>query len=265
MDCLLYNVNAFVAEGCKGSPACVAVLREKIPDERMLQIASENGVPETAFILRQDGGYNLRWFTPDLEMDLCGHATLASAHVAFAHLRKGDSENPAFCGNSVCFQTREGTIEVRREGENLYTLNFPVRKGEPAELPDAICGSLSIRSSEVYLSRDYLLIYDDCKAVEQIEVCDRKLFDTVNLGEGGVIVSAPGYGKYDFVSRFFTPQATILEDPVTGSAHCTLAPYWAERLGREELNAVQLSANRGELRCRIEGGRVYITGRAEEF
>ena len=199
-----------------------------------------------------------------MEMDLCGHATLASAHVAFAHLRKNDAENPAFCGNSVCFETREGVIEVRCEGERLYTLNFPVRKGKPAELPKAIYDSLSIKPSEVYLSRDYLLIYDDCKAVEQVEVCDRRLFDTVNLGEGGVIVSAPGYGKYDFVSRFFTPQATILEDPVTGSAHCTLAPYWAERLGSSMMNAVQLSANRGELRCRIEGDRVYITGRAEE-
>lgn len=260
-----YNVNAFVAEGCKGSPAAVAVLGEPLPDSRMLEIAAENGVPETAFILKRREGLNLRWFTPDLEMDLCGHATLASAHIAFTRLRQEMGENPSFDGDMLYFDTREGRIGVRNEGESRYTLDFPVREGKAAELPEAIYDSLSIKPDEVYLSRDYLLIYSDYKKIGQIEVCNRELFDTVDLGEGGVIVSAPGFGCYDFVSRFFTPKATILEDPVTGSAHCTLVPYWSSRLHLKAMRALQMSENRGELYCRLDAGRVLITGMAEEF
>ena len=143
-------------------------------------------------------------------------------------------------------------------------MNHPKRACELAKkaFDDAV---RKVQPDEVYLSRDYLLIYSDYKKIGQIEVCNRELFDTVDLGEGGVIVSAPGFGCYDFVSRFFTPKATILEDPVTGSAHCTLVPYWSSRLHLKAMRALQMSENRGELYCRLDAGRVLITGMAEEF
>lgn len=248
-----------------GNPACVILLEEELPYDEMLKIAAHNGLPETACVLDRGNELSLRWFTPDLEMDLCGHATLASAHVVFTYCPQVASAHRGSSWNSVRFATCEGEIEVTKASDCSYILNFPQRLPVPAELPAPISDSLSIKPQEVYLSRDYLLIYNNEDEIRNIGIIDRHLFDSVNLGQGGVIVSARGgkEGGYDFVSRFFTPQATILEDPVTGSAHCTLAPFWGEILGKTTLKAAQLSENGGELLCELRDGRVFITGAAD--
>lgn len=265
----IYQIDSFAGEVFRGNPACVVILECGLSDRDLLHIASENYVAETAFILPEGDTLYLRWFTPDIEMDLCGHATLASAYAVFHFMPEYIKEN------RVVFHTCEGEIPVFREvddaGEEMFCIDFPVRRGEKAELPSHIRNSLSRQPAEIYLSRDYLLIYDSAADVLSMEI-NREEFDKINLGTGGVIVSAPGprpeelcyakIGECDFVSRFFTPKATILEDPVTGSAHCTLAPYWASRLGRERLHARQLSARRGELICEMSGNRVMIKGKA---
>lgn len=287
----LYHIDAFTEQVFKGNSACVVLLACELGDDVLLKIAAENGVAETAFILNREGRLALRWFTPDLEMDLCGHATLAAAYVVFHFM-------PEFiCGNKIMFDTCEGEINVYREegsdgyGEegsdgyrednpdvnggtdtnvpDKFCLHFPVREGVAAQLPQQISAALSIAPQEVYLSRDYHLVYDCPQDVLDIEI-NRTEFDKINLGQGGVVVSARGprkeeacykmIGECDFVSRFFTPQATILEDPVTGSAHCTLAPYWAQRLGKINLFAKQVSARGGDLWCTLENGNVIIKG-----
>ena len=241
----------------------------------------ENAVAESAFILPTEQGLNLRWFTPDLEMDLCGHATLAAAFVIF-NFYKDYTKN-----NRVVFNTCEGEIVVNKEiessGRELFSLDFPIREGVKAELPKEIAAALNIQPQEVYLSRDYHLVYKNAEEIAKLEI-NREEFDKINLGQGGVVVSAEVFGKVikenlcrntsgdgklelvdlapDFVSRFFTPQATILEDPVTGSAHCTLVPYWAKRLGKCELYARQISKRGGELWCSLKNGRVKIKGEA---
>lgn len=305
-----YIVNAFVGKssGFLGSPACVVLLHERIPDTQMLAIAAKNGLPETAFLLKEEvtasvvpersghsvkksGRYSLRWFTPDIEMDLCGHATLASAYVVYEIL--GEKE--------AIFDTCEGEIKVARcpaergsdssgggsgsgsgsggssSGDFMYVLDFPSRPAKPAKLPDNIYNALNIKPKEVYLSRDYLLLYDDEAQIRNI-IIDRAEFDKINLDPGGIAVTSSeiysgkksicagvkncGDATFDFVSRFFTPQATILEDPVTGSAHCTLVPFWAERLSKNKLHAAQLSERGGELFCELKDGRVLIGGYA---
>lgn len=265
----IYHIDAFAREVFKGNSACVVMMRQPIDADVMLKIAAENGVAETAFILKTPQGYGLRWFTPDIEMDLCGHATLAAAWVMFHFYEKQ--------ADTIRFNTCEGVISVVREKESgfsgctadeanpLYTLDFPCRPGTPAELPAEIYAALSIKPAETYLSRDYLLVYENAAQIREIRI-DRNEFDKIDLGVGGVIVSAPGEGEgCDFVSRFFTPRATILEDPVTGSAHCTLVPYWSARLGKTVLSARQLSARGGELYCRLENSRVRISGNAVCF
>lgn len=255
-----FVVNAFATERFLGNPACVVVLEGEMETGKMLQIAKENALPETAFILPKGGDLILRWFTPDIEMDLCGHATLASAYIALKYIIPGD--------NVVKFKTCEGDIFVERCGDDMLTLNFPVRMPVEAKLPQEICNSLSIKPLKVYKSRDYVLVYNSPDDILKIEVSDRELFDSINLDPGGVIVTAAGgeiEGKsYDFVSRFFTPQSTILEDPVTGSAHCSLVPYWSGVLRRNVLVAAQLSERRGELHCELKDGRVYLSGRCIE-
>lgn len=270
MNHKLYHIDAFTNTVFRGNSACVVLLGCRLEDDVLLRIAAENAVAETAFLFPENGRLSLRWFTPDLEMDLCGHATLAAAYVVFHFIPEYVGK-----GGSVVFDTCEGEIKVGQEntpeGKILYCLDFPSRPGKPAELPEALRRSLSKQPSQVYLSRDYLLIYESAEDVRTMQI-NRAVFDTMQLGTGGVIVSAPGpelrspafqtIGPCDFVSRFFTPQATILEDPVTGSAHCTLAPYWGERLGKTTLHARQISARSGELQCVLTGGRVILKGEA---
>lgn len=267
MNHKLYHIDAFTERVFKGNSACVVLLVCELADDVLLKIAAENGVAETAFILSREGRLSLRWFTPDLEMDLCGHATLAAAYVVFHFM-------PEFvCGNKIMFDTCEGEINVYREAnENApdkFCLHFPVREGTVAQLPPQILAALSIVPVAVYRSRDYHLVYDSSQDILDIEI-NRTEFDKINLGQGGVIVSARGphkedecykiIGECDFVSRFFTPQSTILEDPVTGSAHCTLVPYWAEQLGKTDLFAKQVSARGGDLWCTLVNGTVIIKG-----
>ncbi|MGB1075609.1 MAG: PhzF family phenazine biosynthesis protein [Flavobacteriales bacterium] len=252
MECNLYQVDAFTNRVFSGNPACVMLLEAWLDDEILLALAQENAVAETAYIIQKGPGlYHLRWFTPDLEMDLCGHATLATAHVVFAHI--------ACHLDEVRFETNSGTLVVRR-GARGYSMLLPKRHPVPASLPSEFENAFSIRPVEVHRSRDFLLIYPSQKEIEQIEI-NRTVFDQIHLGTGGVIVSSLGE-NVDFVSRFFTPQATILEDPVTGSAHCTSAPFWAERLGKTQLSAQQLSPRGGHLQCEVFPEHVQIEGEA---
>ncbi len=226
MQLPLYQIDAFTENIFGGNPAAVVPLSAWLPDEVLLHIAQENALAETAFYIDEGDHIALRWFTPEIEMDLCGHATLATAHCLWRH-RNYDP-------HPITFLTNSGTLKVSQQGQH-YAMELPRRPAVVAELPHEIREALSIAPDAVYKSRDYLLIYHHEQQIRQLQV-DQNLLDRINLDPGGVIVSAPGL-KADFVSRFFTPQASILEDPVTGSAHCTLIPYWAERLNQIKLLA----------------------------
>lgn len=229
-------------------------LTEWLPDELLLKIARENAVAETAFFTNKNGVLQLRWFTPEFEMDLCGHATLATAHCMLKHLGYKDTR--------FVFNSLSGELVVTATNE-LYTLDFPSRPPEPAALPAVIAQSLSIQPVTVLLSRDYVLVYNNENDIRNIRI-NRNLFDQINLDPGGVVVTAPG-NTVDFVSRFFTPQASILEDPVTGSAHCSLVPYWASVVNKNELTALQLSDRVGKLYCINKDDRVLMSGHAKTY
>lgn len=250
----LFQIDAFTNKIFGGNPACVVPLTDWLPDDILLKIAKENAVPETAFFVDKGDKIHLRWFTPDIEMDLCGHATLATAHCLKSILN--------YPNGKIIFETLSGDLIVSVEN-GLYYLDFPSRMPVASELPTIIKKSLNKQPKEVYKSRDYLLVYDREQDVANIKI-DRQLFDQINISPGGVIVTAKG-DKSDFVSRFFTPQASILEDPVTGSAHCSLIPYWSLKLGKQELSAIQISDRRGELQCRNNDDRVIIGGKAKTY
>lgn len=250
----LYQIDAFTEQMFGGNPACVVPLTKWLPDEMLLKIAKENAVAETAFFIYGDEKIQLRWFTPEIEMDLCGHATLATAHCLKTILN--------FPKDHIVFDTLSGDLTVAFDKE-LYCLDFPSRMPAPATLPDIIAKSLNLQPKEVLKSRDYVLVYDTETEVKNIQI-DRQTFDLINLDPGGVIVTAKGE-VCDFVSRFFTSQSSILEDPVTGSAHCSLIPFWAERLNKKELFAHQLSERFGKLYCEDKGERVLIGGFAKTY
>jgi PhzF family phenazine biosynthesis protein len=246
-----YQIDAFTNKLFSGNPACVVPLNTWLEDSVLLKIAKENAVPETAFFTIQENGIHLRWFTPDLEMDLCGHATLASAHCMIQHMDYGKAE--------LEFKTLSGSLKVNHRN-GMYFLDFPSRPAKKAALPSQIKNALSMPPLEVYKARDYLLLYETESDVQNLQV-NHQLFNQINLGTGGVIVTSKGK-TVDFVSRFFTPQASILEDPVTGSAHCSLIPFWAERIKKQKMNALQLSERGGELICELVGDRVLTGGEA---
>ena len=254
MKLQLFQVDAFTGEVFKGNPACVVPLREWLKDEILLKIAQENAVAETAFFIDKGDHFHLRWFTPEIEMDLCGHATLATAHVIISELNYNRKE--------VIFESESGILVVT-EAQGIYTMDFPSRPPLSAELPYNIRQSLNIPPQAVFKARDYVLLYERQEEVENIEI-DRVLFDQLNLDPGGVIVTAKGE-KVDFVSRFFTPQASILEDPVTGSAHCSLIPFWSERLKKTQMTAHQVSDRGGTLYCDLKDNRVLISGNAKTY
>ena len=247
----IFQIDAFSDKVFGGNPACVVPLENWLQDEVLLKIAQENAVAETAFFVRKGKNFHLRWFTPDIEMDLCGHATLATAHCILSEL-KLESEK-------VIFETLSGELEVSLNN-GRYLLDLPRRDPIAATLPDEIKNALNIQPKKVLKARDYLLVYENQKEIEDI-VVKREVFDQINLNPGGVIVTAKG-DHCDFVSRFFTPQATILEDPVTGSAHCTLTPYWSNELLKKRMNALQVSERKGELICELKKDRVEISGKA---
>jgi predicted PhzF superfamily epimerase YddE/YHI9 len=250
----LYWVDAFASRVFEGNPAAVVPLSSWLPDGLMQRIAFENGLAETAFLVRSgDARFHLRWFTPKLEVDLCGHATLAAAHAAFTQL--GHS------GDTLTFDSRSGPLMVARLGDR-YELDFPARPTVPThDIPRGLLTSLRIAPREIQIVAGhlrYLAIYETVAQVLSLQP-DFPLLAT--LGDGRVIATAPGE-DCDFVSRFFAPGAGVPEDPVTGSAHCSLVPYWAHRLSKSRLHARQVSARGGELWCELRGDRVAMAGHA---
>jgi predicted PhzF superfamily epimerase YddE/YHI9 len=247
----IYQVDAFTNGLFGGNPAAVCPLQAWLPDATMQAIAAENNLSETAFFVPDGGDYALRWFTPTVEVDLCGHATLASAHVVFRFLEPERE--------SVNFHTlKAGTLAVIRRADMLV-MDFPSRPASPAPAPPGLLAALGGAPREVLRARDYLVVYD---SAAEIAALDPDLAALAKVDCWAAIVTAPGEDGIDFVSRFFAPKQGVPEDPVTGSAHCTLVPYWAKRLGKVELEARQLSRRGGALRCALNGNRVSIGGRA---
>ena len=254
MNLPLYQVDAFTDEIFRGNSACVVPLENWIPHEILKNIARENAVAETAFFVPKNDGFELRWFTPEIEMDLCGHATLAAAHILKTQLN--------YHPDTITFYSNSGVLPVTVNG-GLYTLNFPSRIPLTAELPGEIRDSLSKPPGEVLLARDYVLVYDSEEDVRNIRI-NRSIIGQINIDPGGVIITAPGK-DCDFVSRFFSPQASIFEDPVTGSSHCSLIPLWSKRLNKKKLVAFQLSERFGKIFCEDKGERVLIAGNAKTY
>ncbi len=252
MNLPYYHVDAFTGKLFAGNPAGVCLLDEWLPDTLLQSIAAENNLSETSFVVRREAIFELRWFTPLIEVDLCGHATLAAAHVIFQHL--------AFQGSEISFQTRSGALIVTRL-EALLALDFPSRPGLPCSAPVELTRGLGRIPRFVAKARDYLVVFE---TEEEILELRPEMNALLHLDALGVIVTAPGT-DCDFVSRFFAPRAGVPEDPVTGSAHCTLIPYWAKRLGRTKLRARQCSARGGELICEDRGERVTIAGQAVTY
>ncbi len=252
MNLELFQVDAFAERIFEGNPAAVVPLPEW-PDDGLLQaVANENNLSETAFLVAVEDGYELRWFTPAAEVDLCGHATLASAHVLFQHLGHDFDE--------IRFHTRSGLLTVRREEQGM-AMDFPAAPPKPIARPHELGAGLGAEPEEVLAASDYIAIYaceDDIAALQP----DFSLLRRLDLR--GVIATAPGR-SCDFVSRCFYPRLNVDEDPVTGSAHCQSAPYWADRLGKSQLTARQLSARGGTVRCRVENDRVILLGNAVDY
>ncbi|MGC3959342.1 MAG: PhzF family phenazine biosynthesis protein [Verrucomicrobiota bacterium] len=247
-----YEVSAFTTNSFGGNPAGVCPLDTWLSDAVLQNIAANNNLAETAFTVPHGSDFELRWFTPTVEMDLCGHATLAAASVLF--------RERGLSGKEVRFHSRSGLLTVARNAD-LLTLNFPSRPATPAAAPEALWRGLGARPKEVFKARDYLAIFSSEKEVRALNP-DFALLKPLDCL--GIIVTATGASS-DFVSRFFAPGAGVDEDPVTGSAHCTLIPFWAQRLGKNELFARQVSQRGGELFCELAGERVYIGGHAVHY
>ena len=251
MNIRIYRVDAFTEKLFGGNPAAVCPLDWWLDAGLMQSIAMENNLAETAFIVRNGSRFDIRWVTPAVEVDICGHATLAAAHVVFNYLDSGADRIEFISG-------RSGLLSVTKKGD-LLTLDFPTDQFAPVDPPEALINGIGMRPLETYLGKtDYLAILPSQKVVEKVDPDFGKL---ATLRARGVIISAEGE-TVDFVSRFFAPQSGTNEDPVTGSAHTTLIPYWSKRLDRTELTAMQLSAREGHLQCRYLGSRVEISGHA---
>lgn len=250
-----FQIDAFSERAFGGNPAAVVPLTAWLPDACMQAIAAENQLSETAFFVPEQGKgrYALRWFTPTREVDLCGHATLATGHALWREL----GETAA----ALRFATRSGPLTLQRE-EGLLWMDFPSRPAAECEAPDALLAGLGVQARAVLAADDWLVILDSVAALRGLSPDMRRLAE---LDLRGVIVSAPGEGEHHFFSRFFAPRFGIDEDPVTGSAHCTLAPYWGSRLDLQRLRGYQTSARGGTVECRCEGDRVHIGGQAVTF
>jgi PhzF family phenazine biosynthesis protein len=251
-----YHVDSFTSELFAGNPAGVCILSAFLADSVMLKIAVENRHSDTAFVVpRADGDFDLRWFTPKIEDDLCGHATLASAFVLA--LRKHNVW-------PVRFHTRSGVLTVAQRQDG-FEMDFPARPPQPCETPAGLLPALGLKTALVMKSRDYLVVVDQAEQVRALSP-DIAALAKLDIGiGGGAIVTAPGEGGVDYVCRLFAPSAGIDEDPATGSIHCTLAPYWAGRLGKGTLRAQQLSARGGSMQCTTGDDRVKIAGRARLY
>ena len=244
-----YEVSAFTTNPFGGNPAGVCPLDAWLPDFVLQGIAANNNLAETAFTVPRGDGFELRWFTPTVEIDLCGHATLAAAFVLF--------RERGVRADEVLFHSRSGVLTVTR-ATNLLTLDFPSRPATASAVPEALILGLGAKPGEVLKARDYLAVFATEAEVRALKP-DFAVLKTLDCL--GIIATAPG-SDCDFVSRFFAPGAGVDEDPVTGSAHCSLIPYWEERLGKTKLFARQVSQRGGELICELAGERVHIGGRA---
>lgn len=253
MKIKLFQVDAFTDQLFKGNPAAVCPLENWLPDNTMQQIAAENNLSETAFIVSQGEAFEIRWFTPQIEVDLCGHATLASAHVYFEEL-----EYPAA---QIVFHSKSGPLTIMRH-ELGYSMDFPTDTITAIEPTKKIIDLLELSPKAIYKgSSDYMVIVEEEASVKAYDPDFQKL---AQLPARGIIVTAKG-DRVDFVSRFFGPQVGINEDPVTGSAHTTLTPYWAKQLNKQTLTARQISERQGNLTCVYKGDRVELIGRAVTY
>jgi PhzF family phenazine biosynthesis protein len=250
----LYQVDAFTDKLFSGNPAAICPLDNWLPDEVMQQLAMENNLAETAFFIRLDNGsFHLRWFTPAVEVDLCGHATLAAAFVLFNEMKYKE--------DVIRFQSRSGELKVSRDGE-MITLDFPAVEPQPVAAPEGLLQGLKVSSSRIYFGAwDYMVVLDSQEAIEQLEP---DFLTLSKVRSRGVIATAKG-NDVDFVSRCFYPQSGINEDPVTGSAHTITTTYWSKELGKTKLVAKQLSPRGGTLLCELKGDRVLMSGKGRLY
>lgn len=252
MKISMYQVDAFAGEIFKGNPAAICILENWIDEKLMQNIAMENNLSETAFCIVKEDICELRWFTPEEEIDLCGHATLATAFVIFEILN--------YPSNKIKFTTKSGILDVEKDEENII-MEFPSREGRKVPITEQLIKGLGKEPKEVYESRDLMVVYDNEQDIKDLDpnMEELKLIDTF-----GIIVTSVGK-EVDFVSRYFAPLCGICEDPVTGSAHCTLVPYWSKILGKKKLLAQQLSQRGGKLKCEDALDKVKISGKAKLF
>lgn len=250
-----YIVDAFTDKAFHGNQAGVCLLDKELPDEIMQSIASENNLSETAFLMKKNEEYYLRWFTPDVEIDLCGHATLATAFVMMTEIEPDMT--------SITFHTMSGVLTVEKQS-NLFTMYFPARAPKPVDMPALLEQALGCRVLETTLSRDLVALVESEDIVADLQP-DVELMRQISRDISFAIVVTAKGKNCDFVSRFFAPNAGIIEDPVTGSSHCTLIPYWYEKLHKDKMQAMQLSKRSGSLQCQYLGERVAISGKAKIY
>jgi PhzF family phenazine biosynthesis protein len=250
----IFQIDAFADHVFTGNPAAVCPLDHFLNDETMQRIAAENNLSETAFFTSRKGQYQLRWFTPTSEVDLCGHATLAAAHVIF--------NSSEVVGQQIIFETRSGELSVKRIDSDLYEMNFPADQIHEVEAPYNFIKALGIQPENAFMGKtDLLIVY---KSESEILKLNPNYALLKSLPVRGIIATAPGK-NVDFVSRFFAPSVGVNEDPATGSAHTTLTVYWNQRTNKVQFNAVQLSERTGVIGCALDGNRVILTGKAITF
>ncbi|HJO94012.1 MAG TPA: PhzF family phenazine biosynthesis protein [Victivallales bacterium] len=253
MNIPYYQLDAFTtSKPFSGNPAGVCTLENWLSDDILQNIAMENNLSETAFIVEQEGYYDLRWFTPEVEVDLCGHATLAASSLILEYL---NSEM-----DSVKFKYNDGYLSAEKSG-NMIEINFPSRPPVKCTAPELLIEAMGKQPGEIYLSRDYVLVYDTEEDIASMNP-NMNLLSQVDCF--GVIITAKG-NSADFVSRYFAPGCGVPEDPVTGSAHCNLIPYWSNKLNSEKMHAIQLSKRGGEIHCTYDGDRVFMSGKCTLF
>lgn len=254
MKIKIYQIDAFTDKVFSGNPAAVCPLDFWLPDETLQKIAMENNLAETAFYVKKDNEYQLRWFTPEVEVDLCGHATLAAAFVLYHFEGHPNSE--------ISFNShRSGILKVNKQ-DDFLKLNFPTDIFEPVNLFPELIAGFNIKPKEAFKGKtDYMLVFENETEIKNL----KPDFQIINkLKARGVIVTAKG-DEVDFVSRFFAPQSGINEDPVTGSTHTTLTPYWSKKIGKTELTAIQLSERKGYLKCKYLNERIEISGQGKTY
>lgn len=248
----LLQIDAFTSDAFKGNPAAVCFMDGARDDQWMANVAAEMNLAETAFLTRRDNDWDLRWFTPAVEVDLCGHATLASAHAIWSESVSSD--------DVLRFHTRSGVLTAKHDGD-MIELDFPAKRSEPIAAPAGLLDALGV-SSATYVGRNQFDYIVELPSEAELHALKPDHGVLRQLPVRGVIVTARGTGEYDFISRFFAPGSGIDEDPVTGSSHCCLTPYWSERLGKTEMNAYQASPRGGAIRVRLDGDRVKLAGHA---